>query len=222
MANEELIIRIGAKSDAFNAELKRLSGKTKNLEKQLKSVAKVSAIAFTGLVATAGLAIKKFNDFEKKFTNVITLLDDGSFKAGKFKDNVKQMQDELISLGVATGETFDDLNQGLFDLISAGVPAGDAMDVLSSATELAAAGATTVDIAVKALTASLTAYGDEAGSATDISEKFFTAQKYGVTTVGELATEFNKVAGRAKDMGISFDEALAASTALTANGAKLY
>ncbi|RLA59597.1 MAG: phage tail tape measure protein, partial [Epsilonproteobacteria bacterium] len=74
--------------------------------------------------------------------------------------------------------------------------------------------------AVKALVSTFTAFGDEAGTAQEISEKFFTAQKLGVTTVGKLATEFNKVAGVAKNLGISFDETLAALSSLTADGAK--
>ena len=105
-------------------------------------------------------------------------------------------------------------------MVSAGIEAGDAMQVLEAGTELARAGATSTDVAVRAITAAVTAFGAEAGSARDISEAFFTAQKKGVTTVGELATNFNQVAGLAKSMGISFKEALAAATALTADGAK--
>jgi TP901 family phage tail tape measure protein len=218
--SDSLIIRIGAKANEFDKELQRLKGKTKSFEKGLATTAKISAAAFAGLAAAVGVAVTKFSSFEKSFTNVQTLLDKSSFSTKTLSKGIKELRNDVLKLGADSGESFDVLNQALFDLISAGVPAEEATSALTDAVNLATAGATDTATSVKALTAAITAYGSEAGSTTDITEKFFTAQKFGVTTVGELATEFNKVGGLAKQLGISFDEALAASTALTANGAK--
>lgn len=220
MVDNSLIIRIGAKANEFDKELKRLKGKTASLEKGLAQTAKISAVAFAGLAASVGVAVSKFTSFEKSFTNVQTLLDKSSFATKNLSQGIKDLRNDVLKLGADSGESFDNLNQGLFDLISAGVPAEEATQALTDAVNLATAGATDTATSVKALTAAITAYGEEAGSSTDIAEKFFTAQKFGVTTVGELAKEFNKVGGLAKQLGLSFDEALAASTALTANGAK--
>lgn len=217
---EELIIRISASAKAFTDEIERLKSKTAKLESGLASVAKVSAAAFAVLTASVGLAISKFASFEKTFTNVQTLLDKSSFSTKSFKDGVDSLRSGVIKLATESGESFDALNKGLFDLVSAGVNADNAIETLSASVALATAGATDTATATKALTAAITSYGSEAGSAQVIAEKFFTAQKYGVTTVGELASEFNKVAGLGKTIGVSFNEILSASTALTNNGAK--
>ena len=217
---DSLIIKIGAKADQFDKELTRLQKRTKTFEKGLASTAKISAAAFAGLAAAVGVAVTKFSSFEKSFTNVQTLLDKSSFSTKTLSKGIAGLRNDVLKLGASSGESFDTLNQALFDLISAGVPAEQATSALADAVNLATAGATDTATSVKALTAAITAYGTEAGSSTQVAEKFFTAQKFGVTTVGALATEFNKIGGLAKQLGISFDEALAASTALTANGAK--
>lgn len=217
---DSLIIKIGANAKNFNDELKRLQAKTKDLEKGLATTAKISAAGFTALAGAVGVAVNKFANFEKGFSSVQTLLDKSSFSTKTFAKGIQDLQNDVLKLGAASGESFDTLNQALFDLISAGVPAEEATSALADAVDLAAAGATETAISVKALTAAYTAYGKEAGTSAEVAEKFFTAQKFGVTTVEDLATGFNKVAGTAKQLGIGFNEILAASTALTANGAK--
>jgi TP901 family phage tail tape measure protein len=217
---DSLIIRIGAKANEFDKELQRLKQKTKSLEEGLAKTAKISAAAFAGLASAVALATNRFSNFERTFTNVQTLLDKSSFSTKTLSQGIKDLRNDVLRLGAESGESFEALNQGLFDLISAGVPAEEATLALTDAVNLATAGATDTATSVKALTAAITAYGDEAGTTTEISEKFFTAQKFGVTTVGALATEFNKVGGTAKNLGLTFNETLAAATALTANGAK--
>ena len=217
---DNLTIKIGADARNFNNTLNKLKSKTKELEKSLATTAKISSVAFTGLAVAVGGAVKKFSDFERTFTSVQTLLDKSSFTTKTLSKGIDDLKNDVLKLGAASGESFENLNRGLFDLVSAGIPAEEATAALADAVNLATAGATDTATAVKALTAATSAYGKEAGSTSDIAEKFFTAQKFGITDVSRLATEFNKVAGLAKELGISFDEALAASTALTKNGAK--
>src|SRR4030043_301456 len=220
MAENELIIKILGDAQAFEDELNRLRKKTQAFENQLATVAKVSAAAFVALTAAVGASVVRFSEFEKSFSNVITLLDKSSFSTKSFAKGVNDLKSDVLKLGATSGQSFADLNKGLFDLISAGVKAEDSIGVLTEAVNLAEAGATDVTISVKALTSAITSYGTEAGSARSVAEKFFTAQKYGVTTVGDLAQEFNKVGGLGKTLNVSFNELLAASTALTNNGAK--
>lgn len=222
MANgvQELLIRINGSAKGFTDELDKARKRTQDLEKSLTKVAKVSTVAFVGLAAAVGGAVARFASFEKGFTNVVTLLDKGSFSTKSLSKGIEDLKNDIIGLSAASGESLETLNDGLFNLISSGVAAEDSIDALTAATELATAGATDTATAVKALTATMTSFGDEAGTASDIAEKFFTAQKFGVTTVGELATEFNKVAGISKNLGLSFDETLASLSSLTADGAK--
>jgi len=220
MAADELIIKIGAKANEFRSELEKVKKQVKGLEVGLAKTAKISATSFVALSGAAALATKRFAKFESGFTNVQTLLDKSSFSTKTLSKGINDLKNEVLQLGAESGESFEDLNQGLFDLVSAGVPAEEATLALSDAVDLATAGATNTAVAVKALTSAMTSFGDDAGTSTEIAEKFFTAQKFGVTTVEELAVSFNKVAGLSKQLGLSFDETLSAATALTANGAK--
>lgn len=220
MSSQDLVIRISAQAKQFQDELKKVETKTKALQDNLATAAKVSGAAFVALTGVIAGTVQRAGAFEKTFTNVVTLLDKSSFSTKTLDKGIEDLKKGVIALSIESGESFDVLNKGLFDLISAGVPAEKAIDTLRASTELATAGATDTATATKALTAAITAYGESAGSADEIAQKFFTAQKFGVTTVGELAQEFNKIAGLSKTMGISFDEALASATALTSNGAK--
>ena len=218
--NPELIVKIGANDKEFERTLSGLSAKSTKSMKALKVGAIGAAIAFTALAAGAAAAVQEFRNFERTFSNVVTLLDESSFKTKSFNDGVGDMKKGLLELRAQTGQSFDSLNKGLFDLVSAGVDAEKAIDTLRIATDLALAGATDASVAVDGLTSAMNAYGFEADKAQEISEKFFTAQKFGKTTIAELSTDFGKVAAAANAMGISFDEVLASVSAATLAGIK--
>ena len=215
---DKVTVKIDADAKGFKKGVNSAEKETKSFGKQLKTLSKNAAIAFTAVGAAALGAVKIFADFETTFTNVVTLLDDTSFAELPLEQGIEGLKDGILELRAETGETFDDLNKGLFDLVSAGVDAGSALDVLAVATELAAAGGTDVSVAVDGMTSAMNAFGFEASDATDISAAFFTAQKFGKTTIEELSASLGKVAPTAAAMGISFEELLAATSAVTLQG----
>lgn len=220
MSDQELIIKISATAKQFNTELEKLQKKVEDLDENLSKVAKVSGAAFGVLAGSIAGATIAASNFEKTFSNVVTQLDKTSFSTKTLDQGIEDLRKGVLKLGADSGESFEVLNTGLFELVSAGVPAEKAIEQLTAASNLATAGATDTASAVKALIAAYTSYGEEAGTATEVAQKFFTASKYGVTDVQGLATEFNKIAGLSRTLGISFDEALGSATALTNNGAK--
>ena len=205
--------QVSSSAKKFGQSLKKVGSDARLVARNLAIVGGVAAVAI-------GKAVQASKEFEDGFTTVVTLLDQASFKTKTFDEGVADLRKGVIDLAKETGQSFEALNQALFDLISAGVEAEESITVLKDAADLATAGATSVDAAVKALTATVTSFGKEAGTTREIAEKFFTAQKFGVTTVEELGEEFNKVGGLANTLGLSFGETLAAAAALTANGAK--
>ena len=216
----ELLIRINANATNFNDALKEVEKKTKALNDNLDKINRASAIAFGVLTAAIGGSVAAAARFEATFTNIVTQLDKTSFSTKTLDQGIADLRKGVIQLGVDSGENFAVLNTGLFELVSAGIPAEEALKQLGAASNLAIAGATDTASAVKALISAYTSYGAAAGTAQEVAEKFFTASKYGVTDVQGIATEFNKVAGLAFTLGVSFDEALGSATALTNNGAK--
>lgn len=190
----------------------------------LGGVAKGAAVAVTAAfaAATAG-AIKSvgaFRDFEKQFTSVATLLDSSSFKTKTLTQGIDGLKKGVMNLRSETGESFENLNKGLFDLISAGVDAEKAVDALKTATKLARVGATSTSVAVDGLTSALNAYNFEADEADNISNKFFTAQKFGKTTIEQLSAGFGQVGSTAAAFGISLDEVLGSVSAVTLAGVR--
>lgn len=218
-AKPELIVKIGANSSEFKKTVEDLPN---TVEKSLSKLAKVGALAgaaaFAGLAAGANAAVQEFKSFEKGFSDVVTLLDQSSFKTKNLTDGIEDLKNGVLDLRAKTGQPFETLNKGLFDLVSAGIEAESAIEVLGVATDLALAGATDASTAVDGLSTAINAYGFEADQARQIAEKFFTAQKFGKTTIAELSDNFGKVGASAASLGVSFDEVLASVSAATLAG----
>lgn len=219
-SNAELIIKIGGNAEKYRKELKGIEKQTDASVARMQKRARIAAAGFATAAAGGILAFDKFASFENDFSNVVTLLDDSSFKTKTLTAGIGDLKDGVLALRASSGESFENLNKGLFDLISAGVAAEDAIGVLAVATDLAKAGATNTSVAVDGLTSSLNAYGLEGDRAREVSELFFTAQKFGKTTIEELSNGIGQVAPTAAAFGVSMNEVLASVSATTLAGVK--
>ena len=215
----------GAKQ--FQKDLRAVSKSFGTLTRSFDDVGRAAGRVITNLArigaaatAAAGAAVAAFAEFESDFTNVVTLLDESSFSNQSLQSGIEGLRDGVLELGRESGESFDNLNKGLFDTISAGVGAEDSIEALGVATDLALAGATDTSTAVDGLTSAIGAYGDRAGTAEEIAQKFFTAQKFGKTTIDEIASSFGLVAAQAAASGVGFEELLASVSAATASGVR--
>lgn len=218
MANPELIVKISGNSEKFRKELNKIEKQSDESVKRMQKRAAVASAAVAASVAGGLVAFNSFRNFERDFTNVVTLLDDTSFKTKTLSKGIGDLKGGLKKLSAESGESFDTLNKGLFDLISAGVDAESAISALGVATKLALAGGTDTSVAVDGLTSALNAYNLEADQAQSVSEKFFTAQKFGKTTIEELSGSFGQVGATAASLNISLDEVLASVSAVTTAG----
>ena len=155
-------------------------------------------------------ATSQFREFEKGQTNVQTLLD---------RTNAT-LEGKSIELIKNYGLQIGDVNKSLFDAVSAGVDAGKSVEFLDTATRLAIGGVTDLNIAVDGITTVMNAYGKTTEEAEQIASAFFSAQKFGKTTVGELASEIGNVAPVAAQLDISYQELLTTYASLTKQGIK--
>ena len=112
------------------------------------------------------------------------------------------------------------MNTALFDIVSAGVPAAESIDFMREAANLALGGATDLTTAVDGMTSVMNAFGLETDEANQISAAFFSAQKFGKTTVAELSSSIGQVAPIAKQAGVSYQELLTSMALLTKQGLK--
>jgi TP901 family phage tail tape measure protein len=216
MSLSKLSIDLQANIADFESDMGRAAQttarQTQAMERQIAGYAKYAAAALGGAVVAGFIqATRAAQDFERSMAEVSTLLDDTSSMDG-MTASVKELSKEY-------GKAPTEQASALYQIISSGAAAGaEAIDVLTASNQLAVGGVTDLKTAADGLTNVLNVYGTEAGTALDISDKFFVAMKAGKTTVGELAGSIGPVISVAKELGISFDELVAAGSTLTKGG----
>lgn len=173
-------------------------------------LAAAGAAAYT-IGRALGGAAREASAFESGMAEVSTLVSDVSGMDAQ-ADAVRRLAREYG--GDATGQA-----KALYQVISAGAEQGaEAIGILDQANKLAVGGVTDITTAADGLTSAMNAYGDEAGTATEVSDAFFVAMKAGKTTVGELSKSIGQVAPISAQAGVGLDELLAATAALTKGG----
>lgn len=206
------LTQLQKKSDQTNKSMQ--SGFNKS-SASLQKFAGYFGIAFGGAMVLRGLnkQIDLMKEFEKTMANVFTLLSDAQKK--KYAQFLPAGSAKIIG---DYGLAVQDVNKALFDTISAGIDAGDSIMFLDEAAKLAIGGVTDLSTAVDGMTSVMNAYSLSIEDANKVASAFFTAQKYGKTTVAELAQNIGMVAPVAKMAGVSFQEVLSALALLTKQG----
>jgi TP901 family phage tail tape measure protein len=171
----------------------------------------VAAVGVGGLAATMSASVGAARDFGAAMAEVSTLMSDTSGLTAQ-SAAVRQLAKEY-------GQAPTEQAKALYQIISAGATsAAAATETLEAANRLAIGGITDVKTAADGLTTAMNAYGPAVGSATDVSDRMFVAMRAGKTTIGELSASIGAVAPIAAQTGVSLDEVLAATAALTLGG----
>ena len=174
-----------------------------------------------GIFASAAVVVRGFfklfkegneavREFEDKFTNVLTLLDEA--QKIQYEGILKRGALDLMS---EYGFTIEETNQALFDYISATGDAAGANEFLQKSAKVAIAGASTLSAVVDGATNIMGSMGEKAGSTEEILNAFFAAQVKGKTTVQELAENVGKVASSFAAANIPLNEGMVTFAGLT-------
>ncbi len=194
---------------------KRYGGAIQSARGMLRQLAlgAAGAIGIAGLAATMSASVGVAKQYGSAMAEVSTLMSDTSGLEAQ-SAAVRQIARDYGQAPVGQAKA-------LYQIISAGATsAAAANDTLRASNRLAIGGITDVTTAADGLTTSLNAYGPAAGTATDVSDRLFVAMKAGKTTIGELSASIGSVAPIAAQTGVSLDEVLAATAALTLGGVK--
>lgn len=173
-----------------------------------------AAAAATAIVAGFVSSVKKANEFQKAFSNVKTLLDEGVVDS-------KRMQKELLNLDARLGSSID-LTKGLYQALSASVEPAKAVQFVGESAKFAKAALTDTYTAVDVLTTILNAYGMEAQEVTRVSDVLFQTIKLGKVTGQELSSSLGKVIPTAATLGASVEELGAALAVMTKQGVQSF
>lgn len=183
-----------------------------NLAVKASKVAIGAVTAVSGAVSAIGIAsIKVGSEFETSLAQLSTIADTSAVSIGQFSA-------ELRNLAGETGQAASDLALVAYNAISAGTDTSDAMEMVKTATDLATGGFTSADSALAVLTTALNAYGDAAGSATDIADSLITVQNLGVTTVDQLASSMGKAIATGSAYGVNLSNLESSYISLTKQG----
>jgi len=196
-----IIAKLGLSSKDFSKALGKVEKEGKSFSTNFASAIKKSfAVAGTAIATFATKGAIDFTNFEKKITEVFTLIPDAG------KDAFGKLEDGVRSLSVEMGVDLTDAVNGLYQAISAGVPHGSAIDFLKTASKASIAGVSTLETSVGALTTIINGYGLEMEEAERVSDVLFSVVKNGVTNFTELGTNVGKVTPIASALGVEIDE----------------
>lgn len=199
--------------DNASSVLKNVVGELQSIGEVALSIGAAALASATAAVVGFGAAsLDAFKDFSIGMNEVFTLL------PGITEDAMRQMESSVQSFMEQTGRLSSETIPALYQALSAGVPQDNVFDFLTVANKAAVGGVTDLETAVDGITSILNAYGLSAEHATEVSDAMFTAVRIGKTTFAELSDSAFQLIPVMAGVGGSYEDALAAVTALTAQG----
>lgn len=207
----ELVGRVVLDARGFVTGINAVTGHSHKAAMAFGMLGMAAGAASYGIIRGLGGVVKASADFEygMRRVNTINLLAD---------DSLKQMSKDVQKLGIQFGKMPGELANALYDIASATFFGAEGMQVLDASTKAAIAGMTEVQIAAKAITGILNAYGMSGKDAAHVSDVLFTAVKYGVVTFRELANEIGQAASTAALVGVPLEDVAAAFATITRAG----
>lgn len=169
----------------------------------------IGGIAF-GAITSKSIAMRR--ELGSAISEVSTLL------SGEASE-MAALEAETRRLAQTYGGTATDQANAFYQAISAGAGSvEEASRLLDVANQLAIGGVTDVTTGVDILTTAMNAYASSGLQAAEVSDTLFVGMKAGKTTIGEMAGALGNVVPIAASAGVSFDEVVAATAALTTQG----
>lgn len=218
----KLVGSIFIKNDKANEDIDKTSKKAESMAEKvgsafhkagqkITSVGKAIAPVSIGMATALGASVKSASDFTNGMAKMSTLFDTQ-------KVSVSDLSKQFINLSNKTGLASTELAEAGYQALSAGVDVNNAVSFVETAGNLAKAGFTSTATAVDVLTTAMNAYGEQAGTAEEISNKLVRTQNLGKTTVDELASAMGKVIPTASAMGVNIDNLTSGYVMLTKQG----
>ncbi len=177
------------------------------------TVGHVLTVGVSTPILGAGVAIAKWaGDFQASANVVETIADTTAMSMDALNKGVLNISND-------TGLAATDINAALYQTISATNDTANALAYTEIAAKAAKGGFTDTATAIDGLTTVMNAYGLQGEDAMmRVSDQMLTAQNYGKTTFGELASSIGKVIPLAAQLNVGTDELFASIATLTKQG----
>ncbi len=210
----------GNELDKFGAKVHNWFGeKSKSLVRGWFTSLKISAaLAFAGVQVAIGKAFKDYTEFESTLRNTTGLMAGAGASQAVIEKTFAQFKADIYKLAPQLAKDPQQLATSLYDIVSGGFEGQDATTVLTSATKGGSAGNADPTVVANALVKTLSAYGYEAGKATEITDQMFQSVNLGIISFEELAQQIGDVVGLAATAKVPFQDLMAAVAVMTRKG----
>ncbi len=212
--NEKQLKKVDTNTNSFGGKIADLGNKISDTDEKLGGGLTKSVEAFgLAAIAAGGLAAKSFLDFDEQMTKVKTLADDSVV-------SMSNLQNSILNISSATAKSANDVAEATYDALSSGIKTVDVQNFMAQSSKTAVSGFTDVSTSVDILTTILNSYGMKTAEVTDVSDKLLLAQDKGKITVGEFSQGLGDLVGIASNAGVSLNEVLSGTAALSMGGLK--
>lgn len=194
----------------------RMAAQIKSAQAVLLSMRTALVAVSTAMLAVGGVSlsmdIRGAREFSAAMAEVSTLLP-------TVGNELKGVEAAARAMAKEFGTSSTEQVRGFYQAISAGASTvAEATAVLDAANRMAIGGITDTVTAVDILTTATNAYAATGLTAAEASDALFLGMRAGKTTIGELASSLGQVVPLASSLGVSFDELVAGTAALTTQG----
>lgn len=182
----------------------------------------MSLLVSAPIVVAFGSATKSAIEFESEMIKLTTMAGLPQPAVAEISAEILGLEGATHELGIAieTGISTTELAAASYFIVSAGIrDAALASDVLASSAQASAVGMGNTAVIAKAVTAIMTAYGDEAGNAADVTDILLAIVDKATFEADELGAAFGKSLGILANFGIDLEEAGAAIATFSLSGA---
>ena len=213
-ALKKLTDQLDKNSKKIKKSLDGIEKNTSGLSKTLASLggnilANIATSGFNALSRAVDSAFTELVEFDKALTEISTILPQTTKQNEALAESLSDVASAFATDRATQAKAF-------YQIVSAGIKdAAAANSVLESANTLSLGGLANLEVTVTALTKVISIFGNEAGTAADISDILFKAVENGQTRVEDLASALPAVLGLSKALGVSFADTAAAVTTLT-------
>lgn len=218
---EQSADRCATSIDEYGKKQKAAAEKVEDSNEALKDSGDALDLLTNTVIASG--ATKAFSEIKEAIMECVDAATEYESSLAKLQTisgaaSINELSADIQELSDATGIAASDLANTAYNAISAGTAVSEAVSMAESASKLAIAGFTDTDSALSVLTTAINAYGDSAGTATEISDSLIQVQNLGVTTVADLAANMGRAIATASAYSVNLSNLEAAYISTTKSG----
>ena len=223
IADRSIILRIGANVTGLVSSLKTAEQATKDFgnkasgyitknEQHINTLSRGVGAFGLAAVAAAGLAVKRFADFDQAMSNVAASTMESA-------GNMELLRAAALDAGQRTAYSATEAAAAIENLAKAGISTADVLGGgLDGALDLAAAGGIEVADAAEIAASAMTQFGLKGRDVTRIADLLAAGAGKAQGGVGDLGQALNQAGLVASQMGLSVEETVGSLTAFASAG----